>query len=141
MALVCPADRQKRARASVIGVAGKPTTTTPIFLSSISLANALISDGRSENRQKRHFYAPTRVGFSECPVIANHEKKGYSHHFAWHVEQDGDHRGVIVAINDEAHLLQSGPEVSGVFCQLVDPSNTSIKARPPPDVHVRGAPS
>lgn len=40
---VCAADIQKRARASVIGVAGKPTTTTPIFLASISRANALIS--------------------------------------------------------------------------------------------------
>lgn len=40
---VCAADRQKRARASVIGVAGKPTTTTPIFLSSISRAKALIT--------------------------------------------------------------------------------------------------
>lgn len=65
-------------------------------------------------------------------------KHVYSHHFAWHVEQDGNHRWVIIAVNDEAHLLQSGPEVSGVFCQLLDPSNTSVKAKTPPDVHVRG---
>lgn len=41
ISLVCAADRQKRARASVMGVAGKPTTTTPIFRSSISRAKAL----------------------------------------------------------------------------------------------------
>lgn len=41
MSLVCAADRQKRARASVMGVAGKPTTTTPILRSSISRAKAL----------------------------------------------------------------------------------------------------
>lgn len=49
MALVCDADRQKRARASVIGVAGKPTTTTPIFLSSISRAKALVKNEQREN--------------------------------------------------------------------------------------------
>lgn len=48
MALVCAADRQKRARASVIGVAGKPTTTTPIFLASISREKALISDKQTD---------------------------------------------------------------------------------------------
>lgn len=49
MALVWAADRQKRARASVIGVAGKPTTTTPIFLSSISRAKALVSNNNKKS--------------------------------------------------------------------------------------------
>lgn len=66
MALVCPADRQKRARASVIGVAGKPTTTTPIFRSSISLANALISEGGKKDRRNFH------VGAARVGVCDNH---------------------------------------------------------------------
>lgn len=49
ISLVCPADMQKRALASVIGVAGKPTTTTPTFLSNISRANALT---KCKKRQK-----------------------------------------------------------------------------------------
>lgn len=61
---------------------------------------------------------------------------GYSHHFPRHVQQDGDHRRVVVAVDDEAHLLQPGPEVSGVVCQLADPSNTSRKARTP-HAHIR----
>jgi len=28
-----------------------------------------------------------------------------------------------MAVDDEAHLLQPGPEVFGVLCQLADPSN------------------
>lgn len=70
MALVCPADRQKRARASVIGVAGKPTTTTPIFRSSISLANALMREGGKRKRPNHHVDAPTGVG-----VADNHRVK------------------------------------------------------------------
>lgn len=59
MSLVCAADRQKRARASVIGVAGKPTTTTPIFLSSISRAKAL---SRNNKRQTTVFiYSSTQM--------------------------------------------------------------------------------
>lgn len=54
IALVCAADKQKRARASVIGVAGKPTTTTPIFLSSISREKALNSD--RETKTTNSFY-------------------------------------------------------------------------------------
>ncbi len=61
MALVCAADRQKRARASVIGVAGKPTTTTPIFLASISRANALVSDKKTEQQQSVFTYCSTRM--------------------------------------------------------------------------------
>lgn len=45
------------------------------------------------------------------------------HHFAWHVEQDRNHRWVIIAIDDETHLLQPGPEVPGVLCQLPYPSD------------------
>lgn len=48
MALVCAADTQKRALASVIGVAGKPTTTTPIFLCSISREKALCRDRKTQ---------------------------------------------------------------------------------------------
>ena len=47
----------------------------------------------------------------------------YLRNFAWHIEQDRNHRGVIIAIDDEAHLLQLRSEVSGVLCQLADPSN------------------
>lgn len=47
----------------------------------------------------------------------------YLHHFAWHVEQDWDHRWVIIAVDDKTHLLQPGPEVAGVCCQLADPSD------------------
>lgn len=53
MALVCAADTQKRARASVIGVAGKPTTTTPIFLSSISRAKALVINEKQKQSSLR----------------------------------------------------------------------------------------
>ncbi len=49
----------------------------------------------------------------------------YLHHFAWHVEQDWNHRRVVIAVDDEAHLLQLSPEVSGVLCQLANPSNAS----------------
>ena len=38
---VCAAETQNRARASARGVAGNPTTTTPIFLSNRCLAKAL----------------------------------------------------------------------------------------------------
>lgn len=38
---VCAADTQNRALDSVIGVAGNPTTTTPIFFSNMRLAKAL----------------------------------------------------------------------------------------------------
>ena len=38
---VCAAETQNRALASARGVAGKPTTTTPIFLFSRCLAKAL----------------------------------------------------------------------------------------------------
>lgn len=41
MSFVCAAEMQNRARDSMIGVAGKPTTTTPMFLFNISLPNAL----------------------------------------------------------------------------------------------------
>ena len=51
MARVCAADTQKRARASVMGVAGKPTTTTPIFLASMALENAL-------QREREDFFSP-----------------------------------------------------------------------------------
>lgn len=53
MALVCAAETQKRARASVIGVAGKPTTTTPIFLSSISRAKALVINEKQKQSSLR----------------------------------------------------------------------------------------
>lgn len=38
---VCAADTQKRALDSVMGVAGNPTTTTPMFFSNMRLAKAL----------------------------------------------------------------------------------------------------
>lgn len=41
ISFVCEADRQKRALHLVIGVAGKPTTTTPIPLFRLSLENFL----------------------------------------------------------------------------------------------------
>lgn len=41
MCFVWAAEMQKRARDSMMGVAGKPTTTTPMFLFNISLPNAL----------------------------------------------------------------------------------------------------
>ena len=61
------------------------------------------------------------------------------HHFAGHVEQDRNHRRVIIAVDDEAHLLQSGPEVSGVLCQLANPFNACDEQKKreekAPDVH------
>lgn len=42
--MVWAADTQKRALASVMGVAGKPTTTTPIFLFNMARENALCAD-------------------------------------------------------------------------------------------------
>ena len=53
MALVCAADKQKRARASVMGVAGKPTTTTPIFLANMALENALRREGTPTRHRQR----------------------------------------------------------------------------------------
>lgn len=47
---VCAADTQNRALDSVIGVAGNPTTTTPIFFSNMRLAKALQSE--EEKKQK-----------------------------------------------------------------------------------------
>ncbi len=44
ISLVWAADTQKRALASAIGVAGKPTTTTPIFLFNMARENALWAD-------------------------------------------------------------------------------------------------
>lgn len=49
---VCAADTQNRALDSVIGVAGNPTTTTPMFLSNMRLAKALrrekVEGGKAE---------------------------------------------------------------------------------------------
>ena len=93
MALVCPADRQKRARASEIGVAGKPTTTTPIFLSSISLANALIGLEKrvGGHRTPSLLERVSKTFFSFFNPLPRF-KSVHLHHFAWHVEQDGNHR-------------------------------------------------
>lgn len=44
--LVCAAEMQKRTLDSMMGVAGKPTTTTPMFLFSISLPKALVRPTR-----------------------------------------------------------------------------------------------
>lgn len=44
--LVWAAEMQKRTLDSMMGVAGKPTTTTPMFLFSISLPKALVRPRR-----------------------------------------------------------------------------------------------
>lgn len=46
ISLVCAAEMQKRARDSMMGVAGKPTTTVPMFLFNISRPNALKNNGK-----------------------------------------------------------------------------------------------
>ena len=38
-----------------------------------------------------------------------------------HVQHHGNHRGVVVAVDDEAHLSQFPAEVSGVLRQLPQP--------------------
>lgn len=53
MSLVCAADTQNLALDSMMGVAGKPTTTVPMFLFTISLPNALRAN-QSEIRIMDH---------------------------------------------------------------------------------------
>lgn len=48
MGLVWAAEMQKRTLDSMMGVAGKPTTTTPMFLFNISLPKALAGPTRGE---------------------------------------------------------------------------------------------
>lgn len=50
MGLVWAAEMQKRTLDSMMGVAGKPTTTTPMFLFSISLPKALAGPTRGDTR-------------------------------------------------------------------------------------------
>ena len=45
---------QKRTLDSMMGVAGKPTTTTPMFLFNISLPKALVRPTWEEEGQERH---------------------------------------------------------------------------------------
>lgn len=58
MSFVWAAEMQKRARDSMMGVAGKPTTTTPMFLFNISLPNALLGhtgeDTKTQCRRVKH---------------------------------------------------------------------------------------
>lgn len=49
ISLVWAAEMQKRALDSMMGVAGKPTTTVPMFLFNISRPNAL-----KKKKQRRH---------------------------------------------------------------------------------------
>lgn len=51
ISLVWAADTQKRALDSMMGVAGKPTTTVPMFLFSISRPKALMSKGNLDKEQ------------------------------------------------------------------------------------------
>ncbi|KAG7259295.1 hypothetical protein CRUP_026662, partial [Coryphaenoides rupestris] len=51
---VWAADTQKRARDSMMGVAGKPTTTVPMFLCSISRPNALETNNNNNNNDNDH---------------------------------------------------------------------------------------
>lgn len=51
ISLVWAAEMQKRALDSMMGVAGKPTTTVPMFLFNISRPNALTSNGSVRHGQ------------------------------------------------------------------------------------------
>lgn len=52
---VCAADTQNRALDSVIGVAGNPTTTTPIFFFNMSLAKALRKEKVDREKSKINY--------------------------------------------------------------------------------------
>lgn len=83
ISLVWAAETQKRALDSMMGVAGKPTTTVPMFLLSISRPNALKSNGdvrhealrddwispnkRDPNSQTRHFTQQKKITH---PILA-----------------------------------------------------------------------
>lgn len=53
---VCAAETQNRARASARGVAGNPTTTTPIFLFNRCLAKALWERQKRRLAERRQNY-------------------------------------------------------------------------------------
>ena len=44
-----------------------------------------------------------------------------SRYFCWIVYEDWDDRGVLVAIDDETHLIQPFPKVPAIVQQLLDP--------------------
>lgn len=52
---VCAADTQNRALDSVMGVAGNPTTTTPMFFSNIRLAKALRREKAEGEKAEIHY--------------------------------------------------------------------------------------
>lgn len=51
--LLWAAEMQKRTLDSMMGVAGKPTTTTPMFLFNISLPKALLTHGGKRTTTRR----------------------------------------------------------------------------------------
>ncbi len=70
ISLVWAADTQKRALASAIGVAGKPTTTTPIFLFNMARENALWAGWLT------HFWLIITTDFSE---VYSHTPHTHTH--------------------------------------------------------------
>lgn len=110
ISLVWAADTQKRARDSMMGVAGKPTTTVPMFLLSISRPKALPGDGAEEQvntgRQDDNEGEGDGAGGERLPD------------FGRHVEHQGHDGRVVVAVDDEAHLAEPPAEVGGVLGEL-----------------------
>lgn len=107
ISLVWAADTQKRARDSMIGVAGKPTTTVPMFLFSISrpkaLQGATTARPRWGIRENKRWCRPR---WKHVPDLSRH------------VEHQGHDGWVVVAVDDEAHLTEPPTEVGGVLREL-----------------------
>lgn len=114
---------QKRARDSTRLVAGKPTTTTPMFFFSISLPKALTArrkhDIRLVSSKKSRFVEllgwPLTNG-DEGSYSGAHSDSPY---LGGHIEHHGNDGRVIVAVDDEAHFSEPPAEVGGVLCQLL----------------------
>ncbi len=87
-------------------VAGNPTTTTPIFLRSISRDNAL----RGENGKKT-------VGI----CWRYHGTLRNLRYLGGIVDEDWHDRGVLIAVHDKPHLIQPLAKVPAVVKQLINP--------------------
>lgn len=114
ISLVWAAETQKRALDSMMGVAGKPTTTVPMFLLSISRPNAL--KGNADVRHKAQRTTLPRLDLSKQPDTSLHTRgEDHTPDFGGHVEHQGNDGGVVVAVNDEAHFAEFPAEVGGVL--------------------------
>lgn len=92
------ADGPERRVQHVFGVGGRDAEAGPG-----------LDDGRGGEAHHHHADVPLQHLPPERPD------------FGGHVEHHGHHGGVVVAVEDEAHLLESPPEIRGVLSQLQHP--------------------